>query len=153
MYKKNLKETSRIIDQNWSEMNIVYEKFAKTFNLNYTSMTILDTIQNKQPLTQKDICSTLFLPKQTVNVIINDFLKKGYLTLKECKKDKRNKEILFTKEGQIFASKVLNSLNEVESKTLKCIPDGHLDICLETIIRYRENLEKFINDNSGKEPK
>ena len=153
MDKNNLKETSRIIDQNWSEMNITYEKFAKTFNLSHTSMTILDTIQNKQPLTQKDICSTLFLPKQTVNVIINDFLKKGYLTLKECKKDKRNKEILFTKEGQIFASKVLNSLNEVESKTLKCIPEGHLDICLETIIKYRENLEKFINDNDEKELK
>ncbi len=153
MDNNNLKETSRIIDQNWSEMNITYEKFAKTFGLNYTSMTILDTIQNKQPLTQKDICSTLFLPKQTVNVIINDFLKKGYLTLKECKKDKRNKEILFTQEGQIFASKVLNALNEVESKTLKCIPNGHLDICLETIIKYRENLEKFINDNNEKESK
>ena len=59
-------------------LNHVYEEFAKKQDLTYISMFILQLIDDGT--TQKELCDTLYFPKQTVNKVIHTFEKKGYIT-------------------------------------------------------------------------
>ena len=62
----------------WQKLNHVYEEYAKKHDLTYISMFILQLIDDGT--TQKEICDTLYFPKQTVNKVILSFEKKGYVT-------------------------------------------------------------------------
>ena len=44
-----------------------YEDYAKSVGLSYTSLSVLEAIYAQPDCTQKQLCQTCFLPKQTVN--------------------------------------------------------------------------------------
>ena len=71
----------------WQRLNHVYEEYAKEHDLTYISMFVLQLIDDGT--TQKEICDTLYFPKQTVNKVILSFEKKGYVTLVENPDDAR----------------------------------------------------------------
>lgn len=98
----------------------IYVSYAKSVGLSYLGLIILETINNSpNGCTQKEIVEKLNLPKQTVNVIIKSFLEQGYIDLKEVCSDRRNKEILLSKQGLEFANKVLGNLTEAEVKVME----------------------------------
>jgi DNA-binding MarR family transcriptional regulator len=72
---------------------MVYEDYARTLDISYTSLQILTMIMFTEECTQKTICEKTFLPKQTVNAVIIGFYKKGIIELRELPSDRRNKTI------------------------------------------------------------
>lgn len=60
-----------------------YEDYAKSVGLSYTSLSVLEAIYAQPDCTQKQLCQTCFLPKQTVNAVVTSFYKKGWVRLEE----------------------------------------------------------------------
>ena len=54
------------------------------------------------------------IPKQTVNMILKDFQKKGLVELLPLQKDKRNKQICFTQAGADYANTIITKLRKAE---------------------------------------
>ena len=64
----------------WQECNNVYEEWAKAHGLSMNSLLIFFSIQeDKQNCTQKAISQKWLIPKQTVNMILKDFEKRGLI--------------------------------------------------------------------------
>ena len=71
-----------------------YNEYAKSVGLTLTEFKVLDILYRKRALTQKDITTIAYLPKQTVNAIIKGFISKNIIKgLTESNLDKRNIEI------------------------------------------------------------
>lgn len=135
---KNLK--SFYLD--WQSLNHVYEKYARDNGLTYISLFMLQLIDDGT--TQKELCNTLYFPKQTVNKTIQSFYKQGLIDLKDNISDKRYKLIYLTEKGKEFQNKVIPtiqkaelesfaSLSEKEQETLANLWKKYTSICIRKI--------------------
>lgn len=117
-------------------MNSVYEDYARSLNVPYTTLYILTLITQMEECTQKAICEHTFLPKQTVNNVITAFYKQGFVELRELPADRRNKTIHLTKAGQKYADKVIPPIHQAEREAMAGLTDEQRDSLIEGMRIY-----------------
>lgn len=54
------------------------------------------------------------IPKQTINIILKEFERKGLVELFPMQEDKRNKLIKFTPAGNVYTYDIISKLRKVE---------------------------------------
>ena len=118
------------------EWNASYEEYAKSVGLSFTSLSILSAVYGMENCTQKKLCESCFLPKQTVNAAITAFYKNGWIRLEELPEDRRNKTIHFTDAGLKEAEKILSKIRESEENSMKALSDEERSILLSATKRY-----------------
>jgi DNA-binding MarR family transcriptional regulator len=131
----------------WQSLNKLYEEYAKSVNISYTSLIILILITRVETCTQKLICEQTFLPKQTVNSVITAFYREGYVELKELPTDRRNKTIHLTEEGKKFADKIVPKLREAEYKAMESLSPQQREDLLEGIDIYYKAFRKTTTES------
>ncbi len=119
MPDKTIEEQVQLFCSRWQGMNMVYEDYARTVDIPYTTLQILNYIVTVTDCTQKVICDLTFLPKQTVNSVITSFYKKGLVVLKELPADRRTKTIHLTEAGQQFADRVIPKIRKAEYEAME----------------------------------
>lgn len=128
----------------WQKLNHAYEDYAKQFGLTYISLFILQLINDGT--TQRELCETLYFPKQTVNKVIQSFEKKGYITLIENTNDRRSRSILLTEKGKQFQNKVIPVINRAELETFALLTAEEQKTMTELWIKYTDTcVEKIEN--------
>ena len=116
------------IKVNWHKANSLYNNYAKSVGLNITAIFILDLLYNSNDIyTQKTICAKLEQPKQLVNSIITSFWQQGFVELREAK-DRRNKIIVLTDKGVVYARKTLKPLQDAEERVLESLTADELSV-------------------------
>ncbi len=118
------------------EWNASYEDYARSVGLSYTSLNILSALYGMENCTQKMLCESCFLPKQTVNTTITAFYKKGWVRLEELPEDRRNKTIHFTPEGQAAADEIMQRVRESELKSMGALSEAERLVLLSVTKRY-----------------
>lgn len=130
----------------WRETSVLYEDWAKKRGISYFELlTILSVTEAQTPCTQKDICDQWILPKQTVNSVLANLVKRGWVRLSPSPKDRRNKEILLTGEGKIAAAKIAGDLQEKENAVWLKLGKKRADEMLENTAIYNQ----FFKEESG----
>ncbi|MFT4143305.1 MAG: MarR family winged helix-turn-helix transcriptional regulator [Mobilitalea sp.] len=128
---------------NWIGMNSVYEKWAKLHDLTYNTLMTLWVIHNfSNDCTSQLISEKLQLPKQTVSAILSSLEKAGHIVKTSSNKDKRNKNIVFTASGEVYANRILTELYEFECKVLSDMKESDL---IQMLKYNDELLHKFRN--------
>ena len=85
-----------------------YTQCARMHNLTTYELFVLDIIWfAPDGCLQSYICERMSATKQTISAIIKKFLKRGYVTLSEDEKDRRNKIIRFTPSGYEYVEKII----------------------------------------------
>lgn len=125
-------------------INRVYEDYARSVDIPYTTLQILDLITKTEDCTQKIICERTFLPKQTVNNVITAFYRQGYVKLRELPEDRRNKTIHLTESGQEYAKKVIPQIREAEYEAMKKLTSEQRKNLIESIRIYAEMFRKVM---------
>lgn len=120
----------------WQEMNMIYEDYARSVDIPYTTLYILSYIARNDGCTQKAICEKTFLPKQTVNTVITGFYKKGLVTLVEDKNDRRTKLISLTESGRAYAEKVIPQISAAEREAMESLTEQQRGSLLEGMRIY-----------------
>ena len=126
----------------WQKLNHAYEEYAKEQGMTYISLFILQLLNDGT--TQKELCETLYFPKQTVNKVIQSFEKKGLITLVENPQDKRSRCIMLTEKGLETQQKIIPvivnaeletfaSLSETEQQIMTDLWEKYTDICVSKI--------------------
>lgn len=118
------------------EWNAAYEDYAKSVDLNFTSLSILSALFETENCTQKMLCEQCFLPKQTVNTAVTAFYKKGWIRMQELPEDRRNKTIHFTEKGQYEAARILQKVHESEQTAMGGLSQEEQDLLLSLTRRY-----------------
>ncbi len=130
----------------WRETSVLYEDWAKKRGISYFELlTILSVTEAQTPCTQKDICDQWILPKQTVNSVLANLVKRGWVRLSPSPKDRRNKEILLTGEGKIAAAKIAGDLQEKENAVWLKLGKKRADEMLENTAIYN----RFFKEENG----
>lgn len=121
----------------WKDCTTAYEEWAKTQGLSSNSVLVLYSFYSgEECCTQKSISQKWCIPKQTVNTILKDFQKKGYVEMAMMQEDKRNKLLRLTNSGKKLADEVIEKLRRKET----CVMEA---MGLEKIICLNDNLEQF----------
>ncbi len=123
----------------WQEYNYVYEEWAKAHGLSVNSLFVLCAIHDGgDDCTQKKISQRWLIPKQTINMVLKDFERRGFTELFPMPEDKRNKIIRFTKTGKEYADTIISELRKVELFTVE-------KIGIERMQQLNENMALFVD--------
>lgn len=132
----------------WQEYNFVYEEWAKKHNLSVNSLLILcDIYDDKENCTQKRISQRWLIPKQTINTILKDFERRGFVKLLPSTEDKRNKVIQFTPEGKEYADSIISKLRKIEISAVEKIGVDYMKDLNEKNLLFVKTLKKIGEKN------
>lgn len=137
-------------------MNTIYEDYARSVGLTYISLQVLNLIAQIEECTQKIICDKTLIPKQTVNTIVINFLKKDLVVLKEYPSNRRIKTIHFTDKGVRFVSSIIPKIRQAECQAIGNLTQVEQQIFLQSLEKYcksfkeslavKQNIESENND-------
>lgn len=136
--KYSMEDQVRQFCDAWQELNMIYEDYARSVDVPYTSLYILSLITRIDGCTQKTICEKTFLPRQTVNTIITGFYKKNWITLQELPEDRRIKAIYLTETGKEYAGKIIPQIRRAELEAMEKLTEEQRTALLEGIRIYRD---------------
>ncbi len=122
----------------WRESNFMYEEWSKAHGLSFNSVMVLYSIYEEAGnCTQKVISQKWLIPKQTVNMILKDFEKRGLIELVPLETDKRNKLIKPTAAGRDYAAAIITELRKLELFTIETMG-------LERMRQINEDMALFV---------
>ncbi len=106
-----------------SKIDVLYEEFSRKYRLNYNSLKVYTVVYESESCTQKEICVKCGLSKQTVSAICKELHKKEMLDYESGSKDKREKYVKLTKEGEKFIKPIIEKLDKLENEVLDKMDD------------------------------
>lgn len=145
---ENFKEQLEIMNQQTKELASLYQKAAsnkagKSVNEFWIWYALL--ILGGE-YSQQDICDTWSLPKQTVNTIVTNLVKKGYVTLEVVPGTRNRKIIRVTDEGKEYGESIVMPVYEAEVSALQQISEQERTIFISMLGKYINLLKKEIDN-------
>lgn len=145
-WNKYIQEINSVVERT----DYLYEKWAKQHGINSYVLQIMYMIYASGINKQKDIVEKYGMPKQTVNTVIVELQKKGYIRLIPDENDKRSKIIILTDEGRRYAENIVNPLLNCEKEVLAEMGEERVEMLISTMNQYAELLEQKISKSSKK---
>ena len=123
MESNELKSIKAIFTQMGKQESLfeaLYSRVASAFELTTCEMWIYYFLLiEENGITQREICNQMSFKKQTVNSAVAKLVKNGMLTLSTSDGNSKNKNLMLTPQGQVFAQRTVNQLLEAELKAAK----------------------------------
>lgn len=114
-----------------------YDEFAKQSNVSSALLWVLYALNDGNSHTQIEISTDWELPKTTVNTVVKDLQKSGYIELIPIKGKRREMSIILTPSGKEYADTILSVLYKKEAEVYKELSTKEREIIevLEKIAR------------------
>ncbi|SFC30580.1 MarR family winged helix-turn-helix transcriptional regulator [Butyrivibrio sp. YAB3001] len=126
------------------ELNSIYQKQSKKFEMSETTIMILYAIRaSESGFTQKEIIDEYLLPKQTVNSAMKKLLNEGKVFVSD--KNGREKRFLLTKEGIQMAGQSADLILEAERKAFFSFTEKEQETLIRLLEMYNSRLEDEMN--------
>lgn len=121
----------------WKDCTAAYEEWSKAQGLSSNGVLVLYSFcSGEEYCTQKSISSKWCIPKQTVNTILKEFQKKGYVEMASMEEDKRSKLLRLTDAGKAYAETIIGRLRKKEV----CVMEK---MGLENMLALNNGIESF----------
>ncbi|MDD3336433.1 MAG: MarR family transcriptional regulator [Eubacteriales bacterium] len=132
------------------EQFAMYDEYAKQNGILMNTFLVLNALfYAKEGMTQKEICDRTFQSKQTVNLIIKNLQKDGYVTLAENTDDRRNKMVFLTDAGRAYAEKPVRHITWSEDTAMSMLTPEEQTLLIDLSRRFTRNLEKLVKGEDG----
>lgn len=120
-----------------------YDEFAKQSNVSSALLWVLYALNDGNSHTQIEISNDWELPKTTVNTVIKEIQKNGYVDLIPIKGKRREMSIVLTENGKKYADRVLADLYKKEAEGYKALSSDEYAIVavLEKIAKKLKGVE------------
>jgi DNA-binding MarR family transcriptional regulator len=133
----------------------VYASWAKKKNINYHALYILYVLyvlNESDGTTQKQMRKSNGIPKQTINNVITNFAKDGYVKIIPGDDDKRERVIVLTKKGRDYAHEIVSPLLAMEEEAAKIMGPARMTLLAETMADFGQILENIMNSSKHDKP-
>lgn len=118
-----LRSQFREFDKLYKEENDIYHEVAVRLGLSDSAFSILYTLCSLgNGCTQKDICLSTFLTKQTVNSSIQKLVAQDYLYMEKGRG--RDKHIFLTDKGDALLSQKIRPVMELELRAFSTLGEN-----------------------------
>ncbi len=84
----------------WAKGTVLYTRWAARCGIGYPELMVLYSLKTETGLTQRQITEEIGLVKATVNTVIRNLKKRGFVILDPCRHDRREKLVLLTEQGK-----------------------------------------------------
>jgi len=91
----------------------VYANISKSLGIKENTLALLDALDDGKAHSQIEICREWLIPKTTLNTIVRECVREGYIELISIHHSKE-KQIRLTALGRSFAEGVLAPLHKIE---------------------------------------
>ncbi len=125
----------------------VYSAWSKKHGISYNEMLVLYTIRDNDFCTQKQICDSYLLPRQTINHVIAEMRKNGLLGISPENCIGREKAFVLTEKGISYAAPLLDSLNKIEKQAIEIMGYENMRSMAEAVMTYDKALNKAMEEN------
>lgn len=130
------------------KMTELYRTWAKRHGMSYNTMMTLYALGQSRKCTQKQIADEWLIPKQTVNTIIKELERLGYIRFEPLPGSKQ-KVVCLTESGRAYADSCLHELYEMEARALRSLGQPLTDIFIECNLAFVERLDEEVRSHAG----
>ena len=120
----------------------LYAAWSKAHGISYHVLLVLYTIREQVFCTQKQICDSYLLPRQTINHVMLDLRERGLLELNPEHCIGREKAFVLSEQGRRYAGPLLEALNRMELQTLETVGTQNIRALVQAVLTYDEALEQ-----------
>ena len=124
-----------------------YSAWARQHGISYHELLVLYTIRDQGFCTQKGICDSYLLPRQTMNNVITDLRNRGLLRISPEHCRGREKAFTLTEEGRAYAAPLLASLDRVETQAVEAFGVENARKLAQAVALYGDALETAMKEN------
>lgn len=126
--------------ETYKDLDRIYAKFAKACGLSDGEYWTLIMIKEGCS-TQTEIRDQLSMNKQTIHSAIKQLVKKGLIRLEIKEDNQREKQILFTEEGQDFITRYIDSTLQLEKNAWNAMDEKEQRHLITISQKYNALLE------------
>ena len=120
----------------------IYRGVAKSFGLSDCAFWILYYIrQSEEKVTQKDICSFIYQPKQTVHSALKKLVKDGLIEVGDYN-GKRHKYVVLTEKGEEFSRKTADLVLAEEIAAFEDMDASEREFLIKLLAKYSDSLSQ-----------
>ena len=120
----------------------IYRGVAKSFGLSDCAFWILYYIrQSEEKVTQKDICSFIYQPKQTVHSALKKMVKDGLIEV-GAYNGKRHKYVTLTEKGEEFCRKTVDLVLAEEIAAFEDMDASERELAMKLLAKYSDSLSQ-----------
>lgn len=136
-----------IINQRIKELNALYHAAAIKTGVSDGEVCIWSVLlSSDEEYSQRDLAELLSLPTQTINSIVSNMVKKGYVTLAHVPGTKNKKTIHLTKEGRTYGKREIAWIFNAEREAIGKSDPEQIEALIGLIECYIENLRKAMDE-------
>lgn len=136
------KEVLAIFNATINGSEEIYRAVAKSFGLSDCAFWILYCIrQSEEKVTQKDICSFIYQPKQTVHSALKKMVEDGLIEVGDYN-GKRHKYVTLTEKGEAFSKKTVDLVLAEEIAIFEDMDVSEREIAIKLLAKYSDSLSR-----------
>lgn len=138
----SFKKQPNAINQQFREITEIYQDAIKKTGVSENEFWIwYSLIVMEGECSQQDICAAWSLSKQTVNTIITNLTKKGFVFLEVIPGTRNRKLIHLTDEGRKYGESIVLPIYKAEQAAFEHLTPQDCAACSATIEKYKKFLK------------
>lgn len=141
----NTKEQSGIINQKIKELNSIYHSAASKSGITDGEVCVWSALlstDGNEEYSQQDLCDLLYFPRQTVNSIVSNLIKKGLIFLEHAPGTRNRKIIRLSEEGRIYGEEKVMWIFQAEQDAMEGTDPKEAQAAISMFEKYIMRLRK-----------
>lgn len=131
------------------EQFALYDEYAKRHGMLMKTLLVANVLYYaKDGMTQTEICRRTFQSKQTVNLIVKNFLAESYVTVTETPENRRNKIVRMTEAGREYCGQAVHHITWAEDTAMSLFSAEEQKQLIALSRKFTENLTVLINQET-----
>ena len=125
----------------------VYASWSKKHEISYNEMLVFYTIRDNGFCTQKQICDSYLLPRQTMNHVFAKLCADGIIEVSSAHSIGREKAFILTDRGRAYAAPLIDSLNRIEEKAIEMMGEARIRAMTDLVQEFDFALNTALDEN------
>ncbi|MBW3094516.1 winged helix-turn-helix transcriptional regulator [Bifidobacterium sp. 64T4] len=131
----------------------IYSALAKRYDETYFSLGVLEELKDHpEGMTQKQLCTALYMPKQTASSVISSLGRRGLVETSASPADKRSKVHTLTSRGLGIAVRAGAEERQAEEHCMTEVGVQNIAAMIDTMHRLVDHLEQTLGSTVVTDP-
>lgn len=146
------------LSQLYQKEDDLYHRYGVFFGLSDPTVWVLYGLYEnpERILTQNELASTWFYPKQTINYTVNALVKNGWVKLEQLPMARNNKAVLLTEDGKRICQEKILPLMQAEEQSFSRMTEEEqillFRLTKKRITYFEEEIQKITGEKSKQTP-
>lgn len=143
---KNKRDKVKQLSKILYNIDTQYIKVVRQMGYKANMFWLLYSLDNNDPMSQKQICEDWDMPKTTLNTLIKECEGLGYITFESVKGERREKVIILTESGKKYAKQIMNKIYKAEEEAFYALEerDKFISLAQNFLDNLKSSFEKHV---------